>query len=96
MISIPKGSDSMGDMKNFGGIALSSLLSKLFDTCIISSQFDSLFFNDLQNAYKSQTSTIQCFFSVIETVISYYIGHLEHTYMCRGVAKGTLSRKNKN
>ena len=62
MISIPKDSGSMGDMKNYRDIALSSLLSKLFDTCGISSQFDSLFFNDLQIAYKSQTSTIQCFF----------------------------------
>ena len=45
MIPIPKGSGSMGDMKNYRGI---SLLSKLFDTCIITSQFDSLLSNDLQ------------------------------------------------
>ena len=55
MIPIPKGSD----IKNYRGIALSSILSKLFDTCVISSQFDSLYFNNLQFAYKSQTSTIQ-------------------------------------
>ena len=53
MISVPKGSGSIGDMKNYRGIALSSLLAKLFDTCIISSQFDSLLSNDLQFAYKS-------------------------------------------
>ena len=69
MIPIPKGSGSMGDMKNYSGIALSSLLSKLFDTCIMFSQFDSLLSNDLQFAYKSQTSTIQCIYSVIETVM---------------------------
>ena len=81
MIPIPKGSGSIGDIKNYRGIALSSLLSKLFDTCIISSQFDSLLFYDLQFAYKSQTSNIQCVSFVIETV-SYYIGHLGHTNMC--------------
>ena len=52
MIPILKGSGSMGDMKNYRGIALSNLLSKLFNTCIISSQFDSLLSNDLQFAYK--------------------------------------------
>ena len=60
MIPILKGSGSMGDMKNYGGISLSSLLSKLFYTCIVSSQFDNLLSNDLQFAYKSQTSNIQC------------------------------------
>ena len=54
---------------------------KLFDTCFVSSQFDSLLSNDLQFTYKSQSSTIQCVFSVIETV-SYYIDRLGHTYMC--------------
>ena len=81
MIPIPKCSGSMGDIKNYRGIALSSLLSKLFDTCNISSQFNSLLSNDLQFANKSQTSTIQCVSSFMETV-SYHIGHLGHTYMC--------------
>ena len=74
MIPIPKGSGSMGDIKSCRDIALSSLLSKLFDTCVISSQFDSLYSNDLQFAYESQTSTIQCVSSVIET-ITYYVDH---------------------
>ena len=47
MIPIPKGSGLMGGIKNYRGIALSSLLSKLFDTCIISSQFNRLQSNDL-------------------------------------------------
>ena len=62
----------MGDIKNYRGIPLSSLLSKLFDICIISSQFDRLQSNDLQFAYKPQTSTIQCVSSITETV-SYYV-----------------------
>ena len=81
MIPIPKGSGSMGDSKNYRRIALSSLLSEMFDTCIISSQFDGLLSNDLQFAYEPQASTIQCVSSVIETV-SYYINHLGKTYTC--------------
>ena len=50
-------------------------MSKLFDTYIKSSQFDSLFSNDLQFVYKLQTCTTECVSSVIETV-SYYIDHL--------------------
>ena len=56
---------------HYRGIVLSSLLSKFFDTCIISSQFDRLQSNDLQFAYKPQTSTIQCVSSITETV-SYF------------------------
>ena len=108
MIPIPKGSGSMGDMKNYSGIALSSLLSKLFDTCIIFSQFDSLLSNDLQFAYKSQTSTIQCIYSVIETVMkdSYqrdmctlFLRFIMSTYQqmrvkCNGTTSNTFSTSN--
>ena len=55
-------------------------MSKLFDTCVISSQFDTLYSNDLQFAYKSQTSTILCVSSVIEN-ITYYVDHDENVYM---------------
>ena len=80
MIHLPKGSGSIGDVKSYRGITLSSLLSKLFDTCVISSQFDSLYSNDLQFAYKPQTSTIQCVSSVIET-ITYYVDHDGNVFM---------------
>ena len=37
MIPIPKGSNKdTSDIKHYRGIALSSLLSKVFDSCIIS------------------------------------------------------------
>ena len=49
-------------------IALSSLLSKLFETSVISRQLDSLLSSDLQFAYKFQTSTTQCASSVTETI----------------------------
>ena len=55
MVPIPKKSNgSMGEITNYRGIALSSLLSKIFDNCIISNQYDSLFTNDLKFAYKSK------------------------------------------
>ena len=55
--------------------------SYLIHDCVISSQIDSLYSNNLQFAYKSQTSTIQCVSSVIET-ITYYIDHDGNVYMC--------------
>ena len=75
MIPIPKkGSGSMNDIRNYRGIALSSLLSKLFDHCIICNQYDSLRSDDLQFAYKSKISAIHCVNSVNETV-NYYINN---------------------
>ena len=59
-------------------IALSSLLSKIFDNCI-SKQHDS-FFNDLQFAYKSKTSTIHCTCSNFETA-NYYVSKARATCM---------------
>ena len=61
-------------------IVLQLILAITFIT-LLHSQIDSLLSNDLQFAYKSQTSMIQCVSSVIETV-SYYIGRLGHTYTC--------------
>ena len=66
-----------------------------FIVIVISSQFDNLLSNDLQFAYKSQTSNIQCVSSVIETV-SYYVGHLghKHTCMCTLDASKAFNRVN--
>ena len=48
MVPIPKkGSGSMGDIRNYRGIALSSLLSKIFDNCVINSQYENLCSSDL-------------------------------------------------
>ena len=74
MIPIPKiGSGSMNDIRNYRGVALSSLLSKLFYHCIICNQYDSLHSDDLQFAYKSKISAIHCVNSVNETVNYYTI-----------------------
>ena len=62
-------------------IALSSLLSKLFDHCSICNQYDSLRSDDLQFAYKSKISAIHCVNSVNETV-NYYINNSGKVYVC--------------
>ena len=59
MIPTPKkGSGSMNDIRNYRGTALSSLMSKLFDQCIIGNQCDFLRSDDLQFAYKLKISAI--------------------------------------
>ena len=75
MIPIPKGSNKdTSDIKNYRGIALSSLLSKVFDSCIISLNSVVLRSDDLQFAYKKSCSTIQCV-SMVTEVINYYINN---------------------
>ena len=76
-----KGSGSMNDIRNNRGVALSTLLSKLFDHCIIGNQYDSLRSDDLQFAYKSKISAIYCVNSVNETV-NYYINNSSKVYVC--------------
>ena len=69
---LKKSSGSREEITNYRGRALSSLLSKIFDNCIIN-QYDSLFTNDLQFAYKSKTSTIHCVSSISETANHYVV-----------------------
>ena len=72
MIPISKGSNKdTSDIRNYRGISLSSLLSKLFDSCIISLNTVVFKSDDLQFAYKKSCSTIRCVSNVIE-VIDYY------------------------
>ena len=59
MVLIPKmGSGSMAEIRIYMGIALSSLLSKISDKCIISNQHYRVFTNDLQFAYTMFLSII--------------------------------------
>ena len=83
IIPIPKGSNKSKSTlkKNCRGIALSSLLSKIFDNCIISLQESCLLTDALQFAYKSKTSTVQCI-STITEIINYYIKNSSNLYMC--------------
>ena len=82
MIPIPKkGSGSMNDIRNYRGITLSSLLSKLFDHCIICNQYDSLRSDDLQFAYKSKISAIHCVNSVNLQLIITSITQVKFMYV---------------
>ena len=82
MVHIPKGSNKdLTNIKNYRGIALSSLISKLFDNCIISSTLYIFESDNLQFAYKKKTSTIQCV-SIIKEVINYYVNQNSCVYMC--------------
>ena len=73
MVPIPKkSSGSMGEITNYRGIVLSSLLSKIFDHCIISNQYDSLFILMIYNLYvNKKNSAIRCVNSVFETANHY-------------------------
>ena len=94
MIPIPKGiNKDLTKTQNYRGIALSSLLSKLFDLCIISSEGSHLLSDGLQFAYKSGSSTIQCASIVTET-INYYINNESDVYMCCIDASKAFDRVN--
>ena len=81
------------NIKNYGGIALSSLISRLFNNCIISSNSYIFEFDDLQYAYKKKTSTVQCV-SIIKEVINYYVNQNSCVYMCMLDASKTFDRVN--
>ena len=69
MIPIPKGSNKdTSDIRNYRGIVLNSLLSKLFDSCIILLNTVVFKSDHLQFAYKNSCSTIQCVSMVTEVI----------------------------
>ena len=88
-----KGSGSMGDIRNYMGIALSSSLSKIFDNCVISNQCRSLYSGDLQLTYKSLISTIHCVNSVYET-INHYVSNSSAAHVCTLDACKAFNRVN--
>ena len=83
----------MDDIRNYRGIELSSLFSKLFDHCIVGNQYDSLRSNDLQFAYISKISAIHYVNSANETV-SYYINSSGKLYVCTLHASKTFAKVN--
>ena len=88
LVPIPKKSSvSMEGITNYRGIALSSLLFKIFDNCIISNQYDSLF------AYISKTSTIHCVSSIFETA-NYYVSSAGAAHVCMLEASKAFNRVN--
>ena len=68
MIPIPKGNNTdLTSIKNYRNIALSSLLSKTFEHCIIYAQNYFLCSDNLQLAYKPATS--RCIVSLITKLL---------------------------
>ena len=97
MIHIPKGSNKdTSDIRNYRDIALSSLLSKLFDSCIISLNTVVFKSDDLQFAYKKNCSTISKYISVsmVTEVIDYYQNNGSPVYMCMLDASKAFDRVN--
>jgi hypothetical protein len=75
IIPIPKGkSCNVTDSSNYRGIALSSILGKVFDKIVISRYGDLLSSSDLQFGFKAGRSTNMCTMVLKET-ISYYINN---------------------
>ena len=94
MVPSPKkNSGSMGKITNCRGIALSCLLSKISDNCVISNQYDSLNTNNIQFAYKSKTSTIHCVSSIFETA-NRSVNSAVATYVCMLDASKAFDRVN--
>ena len=76
--------DPNGDIsssKNYRGIAISSLILKVFDNCLLL-LFGNLLSNDvLQFGFQSGCSTVQCTWAVQET-ISHYLRRGSDVYCC--------------
>ena len=72
-------------------MTLGSLLSEVFDSCIISPNSVVLRFNDLQIAYIKRCTTIQCVFMVTD-VINYYRNNGSSVYMCMLDASNAIDR----
>ena len=92
--SIPKCKrKSLNDSNNYRGIALSSILSKLFDWIILIKHGDIFESSDLQFGFKPGHSTTQCTFVVKET-INYYVRNGGQVYMSLLDASKAFDRVN--
>ena len=62
---------SKSDSENYRGIALSSFLGKILDWIILIENSDQLSTSDLQFGFESNSSTVQCTYTLLECV-NYY------------------------
>ena len=82
LVPIPKNKlGNLSESSNYRAIALSSLLCKILDTCIIDKQESVFKSHDLLFAYKANHSTVQCVTMIRETV-SYYLSYSNQLFMC--------------
>jgi len=80
LISIPKNKrKSLNDSNNYRGIAISSLIGKLFDYIIIDTNKELFKSSDLQFGFKSKHSTNHCTF-VLQETINYYLKNNNYVY----------------
>ena len=81
MVPIPKRfNKDITNIRNYRGIVLNSLISKLFDNCIISTNSYIFESDDLQFAYKKKTSTLQCV-SIIKEVVNNFVNQYSCVYV---------------
>ena len=82
IVPIPMGNrKSMNVSENYRGIALGSVIGKVFDRIILSKHWDTLKSSDMQFGFKPKHSTTQCTF-VVEEVIQYYQNRESDMYVC--------------
>jgi len=75
IVPIPKGKNiNLTDSNNYRGIALGSLLSKVFDLILLERYSDFLATSELQFGFKARRSTNMCSMILKETM-SYYVNH---------------------
>ena len=80
--SIPKNvKESVACSENYRGIALSSILGKVFDLIIIQRYGHALSSSDLQFSFKETHSTVMCS-AAIKEVTSHYLHNKSYVYAC--------------
>ena len=82
IIPIPKGKNKSINMsENYRGIALSSIIGKVFDRVLLTNHWSVLKSSDMQFGFKPGHSTSKCTF-VINEVTQYYLNNNSSVYIC--------------
>ena len=80
IIPIPKNNQHLSSSENYRGIALSSIIGKMFDVIILKQNAHIFSTDELQFAFKSNHSTTQCTFALNE-IVQYYINNKSTVYV---------------
>lgn len=83
----------MNSSENYRGIALGSVIGKLFDRIILTKHWDVLKSSDLQFSFKPKHSTTQCSF-VLNEVVQYYLSNKSNVHLCMLDASKAFDRVN--